>query len=98
MLLIGLASCLLLLPILAVRHLARHRRRSGDIGDSGAKRKGSRPATQAVVECYAALGDGDAALRMAMKDQIQEIRSLPEILPPSRLSTNPISDQDHTER
>jgi hypothetical protein len=92
MLLIGLASFLLLLPILAVRHLARHRPRSSVPGDSAAKPEGSRRATGAPVERSSALRDEDAALRKAMDKQIQEIRSLPQTLPPPPLSTKRNSD------
>jgi hypothetical protein len=81
MLLIGLASCLFLLPILAFRHLARHRTRSSVPGDSAAKPEGSHRATGAPVERSPALRGEDAALRKAMAKQIQEIRSLPQTLP-----------------
>jgi UPF0716 family protein affecting phage T7 exclusion len=95
---IALASCLLLLPILALRRAARRRRHSGDTSDSGAKQSGSRSATGgAPVERSPADGGEDAVLPTAMSKQIQEIRSLPEILPAPRLSTKPISNQDHTE-
>jgi hypothetical protein len=98
MLAIAAASWLLLLPVVALRRLARHRRHSTVAGDSAAPRAGSRPATGAAVERSPAQGGEDAALRMAMNKQIQEIRSLPEIRPSPRLSTKPISDPDHTER
>jgi hypothetical protein len=95
---IAVASWLLLLPIFAVRRLA-HRPRHGSVaGDSAAKRVGSRPAAAAAVERSLAQGGEDAVLRTAMNKQIQEIRSLPEMLPRPRLSTKPNSAQDHTER
>ncbi|MEA2212348.1 MAG: hypothetical protein QOF83_2296 [Solirubrobacteraceae bacterium] len=95
---IAVASGLLLLPILALRRLARHRRHSGDTGDSAAKQPESRSASGVHVERSPAPRGEDAALPTAMNKQIQEIRSLPEIVPPQRLSTKPNSDQDHTER
>jgi hypothetical protein len=98
MLAIAVVSWLLLLPLFAVRRSAHHRRHSNVAGDSAAKRVGSRPATGAAIERSPAQGGEDAVLRTAMNKQIQEIRSLPEILPRPRLSTQANSDQDHTER
>jgi hypothetical protein len=98
MLAIAAASWLLLLPVVALRRLARHRRHSSVARDSAAQGAGSRPATGAPVERSPSLRGEDAALRMAMDKQIHEIRSLPEIPPPPPLSTKPIADQDHTER
>jgi len=94
---IAVASCLLLLPILALRRLARRGRHSSVTGDSGAKREGPRPATRVAVVCSAVLGGEDAALRTAMFKQIHEIGSLPEVVSPPR-STKPNPDQDDTER
>jgi hypothetical protein len=92
MLLIGLASGLLVLPILAFRHLARQRTRSSVPADSAAKPEGARRATGAPVERSRALRGDSAALRKAMDKQIQEIRSLPQTLPPPPLSTKHNSD------
>jgi hypothetical protein len=85
MLLIGLASCLLVLPISAVRRLARYRRHGSAPG--APQREESRPDAGAAVARSRTLRGQDAELCNAMDKQIQEIRSLPEILPRPPLST-----------
>lgn len=69
---IATASWLLLLPVVALRRLARHPRHSTVARDSAAQRAGSRPATGAPAERSPAQGGQDAALRKAMKKQIVE--------------------------
>jgi membrane protein implicated in regulation of membrane protease activity len=94
MLAIAAVSSLLLLPILAVRRLTRHYSSGNVRRNSSPEREGFRTPTDEIVDSLSLVA-GDPALRSAMNKQIQEIRSLPQTLPPPPLSTKRNSDWDH---
>jgi hypothetical protein len=94
MIAIAAVSSLVLLPILAVHRLIRHYR------SRNVRRKSSSPAREECRAPAAEIADsfslgGDPALHSALNKQIQEIRSLPQTLPPPPLSTKRNSDWDH---